>query len=304
VASTQWWQTPDSEGAVITALGHLNHARDLSDGPATLRCELFFKALNALWNAFGRSQQLERGDTTLFVKLAQTLSAERAADVLRSSAARAVIGLDPPVLDHDVLRRRGYRPGADIPGSLRGEATEKHVELVKRYGSWRAAAVESGRLLKTVAEFLYIVRSNIAHGEKTPYGPDFEKARRDELVASSVVPLQEILIDEILGRPSEKLAAYGTLRPGEPNASVMGGVPGEWLDCTLKGERVVSISGLAEFQWDLRGVEIPAKLLTSASLPHHWDRLDAFEGSAYQRHLLPAAVHGTFVVANCYVVRR
>jgi hypothetical protein len=49
--------------------------------------------------------------------------------------------------------------------------------------------------------------------------------------------------------------------------------------------------------------EVKAQLLVSADLPQSWARIDAFEGSAYARHLVPAAVKGSFAIANVYVAR-
>ena len=102
-----------------------------------------------------------------------------------------------------------------------GKASEEHRRLKTAYGdlfSQRTPEV-GDRVVKRAAEVLYIVRSNIAHGEKTPYGPDLEKTRRDEQVCSVVVPLQFLLIEMLLDFPSHKLFAYGTLRPGKPNVS-------------------------------------------------------------------------------------
>ena len=36
----------------------------------------------------------------------------------------------------------------------------------------------AARVVKKTAELLYIVRSNMAHGEKTKYGPDIDKRKR------------------------------------------------------------------------------------------------------------------------------
>lgn len=299
-----WWQTTESQGALVAALGHANEAHDIGGRSATNKCELYFKSLNGLWNAFGHHQGLERGDTTLFIRLLQSLPAERTTELLRSAQVANVTNLGPLVMDHAVLNRRRYRPGTEMPGSLQREATAKHAELIERHAESSPGHSDSGRVLKTLAEFLYVVRSNIAHGEKTPYGPDIEKSRRDEQVASAVVPLQELLLDELLERPSEKLVAYGTLKPGEANAAIVAGLGGQWLDCTIRGHQIIGTSRFHEFVWDVRGEPVPAKLLVATPLRDEWERLDRFEGPGYVRHLVAAAVQSGNVVANCYVVRR
>ena len=73
------------------------------------------------------------------------------------------------------------------------------------------------RVLESLSRAVLIVRNNHAHGEKTLVGPDHERADRNHKVASVVLGVLEDLVDFILGRPSQKLAVYGTLRPGQPN---------------------------------------------------------------------------------------
>jgi hypothetical protein len=60
------------------------------------------------------------------------------------------------------------------------------------------------RVMKRLAELLYVVRSNNAHGEKTPYGPDIEKLKQDEMVCSIIIPIQLALLMLILDRPDFK----------------------------------------------------------------------------------------------------
>jgi gamma-glutamylcyclotransferase (GGCT)/AIG2-like uncharacterized protein YtfP len=297
-----WWNAPAYAGTITTALGHLNEARESEDGPAVERCDLYFKALNQLWNGFGHLNVLEHADTRRLIALLQNLTPDRSSLVLRSQQLADVVALDPPVMNHYRLNKHGYRPGAAISPALLKKATEEHADLKRRTKN-QTPDHSDGRALKSLAEFLYVVRSNIAHGEKTPYGPDLEKSRRDEQVAATLLPLQELLLDELLDRPSEKLVAYGTLRPGHANAGVLAGLRGEWQDCTIRGKVEALASGLAEFRWAPNGALIPAMMLTSRDLEHEWDRLDRFEGARYRRWLIPVQVAGGESVASCYVVR-
>jgi hypothetical protein len=230
-----WWNAPEYDGTVTMTLGHLNEARESEHAPAVDRCDLYFKALNQLWNGLGHLKGLKHADTPRFIALVQSLPAERASQLLRSRELAAVVALEPRVMNHYRLNEHGYRPGVAIGPELLKKATEEHADVKKRVENWASRQSDIERVLRSVAEFLYVVRSNIAHGEKTPYGPDLEKARRDEQVASAVIPLQEVLLDELLDRPSEKLVAYGTLKPGNANAGVLAGIRGEWQECTIRG---------------------------------------------------------------------
>ena len=282
----KWWQADDAEGSLAQALGHVNHARDLVDQSSVVRCEQRFKALNCLWNAHGRCQNDERGDTSLFIELLRSCDEPGKEALLRTPATSQLVNLFPSVMNHDVLRKKQHRPGSRIPRDLEEKATEKHRDLEAHYEQWLSGTRKLDSVAKTLAELLYVVRSNIAHGEKTPYGPDLEKTRRDEHVSAVVEPLLDGLIDDLLDKPSGKLVVYGTLQPGAPNHSVLAGVEGEWTDCRVRGLLSTSIERLPEFRWIIHEELVSAKLLRAPDLRERWSRLDAFEGSTYRRHLV------------------
>ena len=159
------------------------------------------------------------------------------------------------------------------------------------------------RVLKRATELLYVVRSNIAHGEKTLHGPDTKQRERDETVCSVVVPLQRILFDLLLERPSRRLVAYGTLAPGQANHQVVAGLSGNWETCTLRGS-IEPSRDLPVFSWNPGGMELDAHLFTSSQLPNSWARIDAFEGEAYKRRLVPARTETGIAIANVYLASR
>jgi hypothetical protein len=49
---------------------------------------------------------------------------------------------------------------------------------------------------------------------------------------------------------------------------------------------------------------LPVKLFESPDPPAHWRRLDAFEGDAYRRVVVPVSVGDGDLPANIYVVAR
>lgn len=117
----------------------------------------------------------------------------------------------------------------------------------------------------------------------------------------------ESFVEEMFGSPSRRLAAYGSLAPGQVNAEVLDGVAGEWSEGNIRGDLVTvgwgQSIGFPGLTWNPDGPPVPVRLLTSAGLPGHWDRIDAFEGPDYVRILAPVDLPSITVVANVYEVR-
>lgn len=93
--------------------------------------------------------------------------------------------------------------------------------------------------------------------------------------------------------PDHRLATYGTLGPGRPNAHQLDGLVGRWTTGHVHG-RLVPVGWGAELGYpalvlDADGPAVAVDVFVSPDLPEHWDRLDAFEGSGYGR--AAATVH-------------
>ena len=85
----------------------------------------------------------------------------------------------------------------------------------------------------------------------------------------------------------DRLATYGTLAPGRRNHHELSDLAGRWLVGHVRGS-------LAKAGWgaklgypglilDPDGAYIEVFVLESRELAHHWQRLDAFEGTGYRR---------------------
>ena len=85
----------------------------------------------------------------------------------------------------------------------------------------------------------------------------------------------------------DRLATYGTLAPGRRNHHQLSDLAGRWLVGHVRGS-------LAKAGWganlgypglilDPDGAQIEVFVLESRELAHHWQRLDAFEGTGYRR---------------------
>ena len=98
---------------------------------------------------------------------------------------------------------------------------------------------------------------------------------------------------------SHRLAVYGTLAPGEPNAHELADCRGTWTPGHVTGWRAQR--DFPVFTFDPAAPPVPVHVFDSADLPLHWGRLDAFEGDTYRRILVPVTFFaGRTTVANLY----
>ena len=90
------------------------------------------------------------------------------------------------------------------------------------------------------------------------------------------------------------LFVYGTLAPGERNAHIMDGMDGDWQKASTRGKRFKDGWGIGNlapgFFPDPDGSDVNGLIFVSDDLPDHWARLDAFEGSDYERVKIEATL--------------
>ena len=105
-----------------------------------------------------------------------------------------------------------------------------------------------------------------------------------------------------LANLDHSLIVYGTLVPGGLYHYLLADLPGTWEQCVIRGH-LGEYWGFLAFQYDEKGPEHKAWLFTSPALPQKFPELDAFEGEAYQRRLIPARVGQRLVLAHIYAGR-
>lgn len=109
-------------------------------------------------------------------------------------------------------------------------------------------------------------------------------------------------------RSENRLAVYGSLAPGRSNADQLSDLTGRWIDGYVHGilleEGWGALIGYPAIDLADDGPTVDVHLFESDDLLAHWDRLDAFEGSEYQR--VPVIVHTAQgdVEAQIYARRR
>jgi gamma-glutamylcyclotransferase (GGCT)/AIG2-like uncharacterized protein YtfP len=301
-----WLNSLQQPGHITEAVIHFNAAKDRMDqwSAKTEVSRCLFDALNKIQTEW----VLHAADDTMGeVKAFQTmilegLEAGARDQFFNSNELKNLVEFEPRIMNYDTRRRHRYRPDVEIRAELIKRASEEHRKLSTAYEDLRAQKKKEvgDRVLKRAAELLYVVRSNIAHGEKTPYGPDIAKTERDEQVSTVVVPVQSMLFDMLLDYPNQKLFTYGTLSPGKPNHRILSGLEGTWERCATSGQ-LIEVSGLPMFRWQPFGPTIEGQLFTSPDLAKQWAQLDQFEGALYKRRMISVVTNPGISVANVYL---
>ncbi|MBK9144966.1 MAG: gamma-glutamylcyclotransferase [Candidatus Melainabacteria bacterium] len=138
-------------------------------------------------------------------------------------------------------------------------------------------------------------------------GKDTEKELREALLAMGHEPAegsQAIVetLERVLANPSHRLAAYGTLRPGESNHHIVSHIRGEWLPGVATGH-VREVAGYPSFCFQEGGRGIGVEVLISRELPRYYPDIDCFEGELYVRVLVPVRLEkggGSIAICNIY----
>ena len=229
----------------------------------------------------------------------------QSSELCGSESLRRFAELAPHIMNHNILLRERYDP-FNITEDVRKKASVEHRQLLNAFQRFTELPKDQSlreALLKKTATLLYVVRSNIAHSEKTPQGPDLSKSERDQVVSEAASGVIEDLFDIFFDRPSQRLAVYGTLTPDGPNASELAGLEGQWHEGTVHGE-VGERDGFLEFNWSITAEVVSVKVLSASRLSERFDRLDRFEGPRYRRILVPALIDGKHSVCNIYQGKR
>ena len=104
----------------------------------------------------------------------------------------------------------------------------------------------------------------------------------------------------------ERLAVYGSLRPGAENAHVLAPLAGEWTSGSVRGRLVeagwAAARGYRAITLCDTDEPVSVFLFCSHDLPAFWPSLDAFEGAEYRRTLVQVDTADETVEAFIYAV--
>ncbi|MDO5633941.1 MAG: 4a-hydroxytetrahydrobiopterin dehydratase [Micrococcus sp.] len=222
-------------------------------------------------------------DQPTLTELAQTPGRQR----LEPAQVQAALAAEPSMRGWSVSQaelRAAFSTG-DFVTALRltamvGEAAETanhHPDLLVSYGRLgvRMHSHDVGALTSRDVRLARTI-SQLAHGLALHAEASSDDGATDDAERAAHEPGAD-----------EQFAVYGTLAPGRPNAHIMAGLRGAWREGVVHGHLHESgwgaASGYPGIVLDDEGPAVHTFLFTSADLPTHWDRLDAFEGPGYQR---------------------
>lgn len=208
--------------------------------------------------------------------------------------------INPTIMDEEIRRADpAYNPNY-ISTEVREKASKDHIKLKAVYKDFKNNQTSINFLMEKICNLLYVVRSNIAHGEKTPKGPDVDKSERDINVCNIAFPLLDLIIAILLGYPKRRIAFYNTLKPGGIN------------NIFIKDLKITPYKGFADgyiykkknyhfYNWQLNNKKIEVFIyepITESKMIE----LDRFEGKSYKRILVPVEIDGkSIVVSNIYI---
>ncbi len=303
----------NSTAILNNSLSHYNDKRFEKD--IIEKCYSYFKSLNVLYREYyyhrkktGKLNRFEIDQDDLregiaFTELClQAFLREEKIKIIKSKSLANLINLTPLIVNEKYRRQDPFYDPSKITSEVREKFSKEHQKLIESFEKYRIGRLDIKYVIIPMIKLLYVVRSNIAHGEKTPQGPDIDKYERDKTVCNVILPLLELTFDIIFNYPSNRLAVYGTLAPGEPNNSILSKIinnPHNKFSGVVRGSTNVK-NNLPFFNWRNEENETEVLVYESNLLTKEFTNLDRFEGKSYKRILVPIKVDSKFVIANIY----
>lgn len=208
-----------------------------------------------------------------------------------------------PVLP-DSQPRRGADEIAPQAGWWRGKESSLLEEVLRRINAARLRESSSERENELIRVLHLIHELGDRRREAVTHQASLNSQAR-LVMALETMPHQAIHddLEALFERPGQRLAVYGSLRPGESNAHQMTGIKGTWRDGTVPGI-VYQPTQYLEFIWEPQAPKVPVKVMFAPNLPDHFERLDEFEGVDYVRTWVPVTIDGVIHVCNIYEGKR
>jgi gamma-glutamylcyclotransferase (GGCT)/AIG2-like uncharacterized protein YtfP len=272
--------SPNTFTTLGLAADHINEAA-ASTNPVA-RFESLFKGLDVFT---GTSETSQRGAKPAILRAIRNhVTPKKQKELIDSVEVKTLSTLQPRIMNHFKLRQHKFRY-PNIPETVREETSYEHTRFTQLISS---RFIDYPTALDALISLLYMVRSNNAHGEKTPNGPDLDKRDRDYSVCEVTAPVVDKILRLLLDHPERRLLTYGTLSPGGANFNMLASITTYPRSVQIKG-KIISRNGLNYFDRYYRSADpmISCVMLESDDLPQIWPRLDDFEGKEYQRILLP-----------------
>lgn len=284
-------------------LSHLNYSRDIDNNIEI--CRHFFDGLNLIYNEY-YCQKYLKNKNNIKVYENQKLS-ELVIDntndnekklIVKSKQFKKFLNIDPSIMNMRVLIKAKYHP-RNISPKLKEIAIREHKKIRDSFNKFITDSSLINDLLRNLCNLLYVVRSNIDHGEKTPFGLDLNKFERDLTVCDSTLPLLIFLTDILLDYPNKKIAFYGTLKPGGINDILLKDLQINPYKAFVRGN-IYTKNNYQFLDWQINNNR--NEVFVYEPLPENKIKeLDRFEGKLYKRILIPIETDADLKVSNIYV---
>ena len=158
-------------GHIAQSLDHVNEALDAIEQSRskTYVAERLFDGLNKLqteWMINQTDQELH--EVRAFIgMIIDGIPSNVRNELFQRQELKALIDLQPPIMNHYTLRRRQYRPGVDISSALLKEATAEHRKMASAFRKWEGDRVKGSH-----------ARIEMAGGASVTSGPTLSMEKR------------------------------------------------------------------------------------------------------------------------------
>jgi len=208
-------------------------------------------------------------------------------------AVLSVRGLGLVLNSREVSTLSHFSPLIEDDNSQSTHVHEQFCASYQRYVANPLDARQQKTVFSDLCKLLYVVRCNSAHTGKSSFGPNRAKIERDNSVARLIVSINQLIFNVIMDRPDKKLACYGTL-VSSPFTEKFTAVNGK-----VNGYLETSNDGIKYFTYELETGTVDVKLYKNNS-PIDFSDIDAYEGTAYERILIPVKCGNEVHIANIY----
>lgn len=274
------------------------------------KCETLFRAIEIIFDSYwdyANKNNLLSHDSRRYLsnsekpsknkKFIETtlalLIGEGIDELIGSKMLNDLVHFRPHIMSDEVLENQRYNPNK-ISSELRIEAAKTHYDLINSN-----LERNNRKQISRLCRLLYLIRSNLMHCGKTPYGPDLDKSIRDEEVCKIIYPILSFLLNSFLEHPNSKLILYGTLRRNGVNHYLIKDFVLNIQDVLIWGY-IENIDSLPFYNYSLTSEKIGVELLENPKLIRVFETLDRFEGKKYQRELVPYLFVNDIYIANIY----
>ena len=297
------------EKVITKIINHINIANDFKN--PVEKCGKLFEALDIIhyyYYEFRKNlNQLSINekhdnffDREAYIQLMlKDFTKEEKKEIIFSDDFRNFLTFRPLIMDNEIVAKLTYNKTKVSDEEIQVQSNWVHKSLIDEYEKFKRREDSTDKIISKFSKLIYVVRCNIKHHGKYPYGPIKIEADRDNAVCKLVNNILLKILNILLGYPDKKVAVYGTLKKNGVNHSIIEKYNISPEMGHVKGYIEIK-ENLPYFIWDLDGEKIEVEMYHSLS-EENFAELDKFE-SLYVRILIPVYINKNIVISNIYSV--